>query len=122
MSHYDRAVTLDNGTIFFNGVAQQVLFADLNVTASGDTTVVAAVSDKKIRVVSIVFSTDTQTSVGWKSNSTILIQPMAFAQYGGMAINDLPYGFFVETVAGEALVANLTGTAAVRGSLLYALI
>ena len=95
-----------------------ILNAAINATASGDTTVVAALTNK-IRVISIVFTCGTQVAVAWKSGaSTTKIAAMSFAQYVGMNESYLP-GWFVETDAAEALVINLSGNANVRGMVNY---
>lgn len=117
--HIDRTVTLENGSVVLDGVAVSVSSAEINATASGDTTVVAAVPDKKIRVLMLLFSTSVQLDIGWKSNSTFLIHPMSFAQYGGVFADAMPYGFLFETAVGEALKINLSGSGNCRGTLNY---
>ena len=95
-----------------------VKFARINC-ASGDTTVVAAVSGKKIRALGITFSCAAAVGVSFKSGSTLLLGPMAFDVNGGMDSYRGSNGIFCETASGEALVMTLSGTAAVHGSLMY---
>ena len=93
--------------------------AKINATASGDTTVVSAVTGAKIRVISVVFTCSEQVNVAWKSGaSTTKINAMPWAALGGMAENFKP-GHFFETDSGEAAVINLSKTANVRGILNY---
>lgn len=93
-------------------------FARINC-ASGDTTVVAAVTGRKIRVVGITFSCAAAVGVSFKSNSTVLLGPMPFDTNGGMDSYRGTGGLFCETAVGEALVMTLSGTVAVQGGLMY---
>lgn len=93
--------------------------AAINATASGDTTVVALVSGKKLRAFSVLLTVSTQVDVAWKSGaSTTKIAAMSFPQYGGMNQDYLP-GWFMETDAGEPMVINLSENANVRGVVNY---
>jgi len=97
-----------------------IKWAEINATSSGDTSVIAAVSGKKIRVTAITLVCSAAVGVGWKSGSNIKINAMPFAQNGGMALEFVsPAHFFVETNAGEALIINLSVNSNVRGSLNY---
>ena len=97
-----------------------VKWDDINATASGDTTVVAAVSGKKIRVLQMGFSVSAAVNIAWKSGaSTTKIAARSFPANGGIESGDVSPGWVVETDAGEALVINLSGTANVRGQVNY---
>ena len=95
--------------------------ADINATASGDTTVVAAVANKKLRVISVgIFPVSAAVNISWKSGaSTTKIQPGTYVINEGFMLSDLSPGWFVETDSGEALVINLSATANVRGFVNY---
>jgi len=101
------------------GVAGKVKHAAIDIASSGDNTVVAAVSGKKLRVVSINFVCATAVTVTIKSGaSTSLTGGMAFGANGGIAPGIFPDGHF-ETAAGEAFVMNLSDAVSVDGWLKY---
>ncbi len=100
---------------------EEILHADINATASGDTTVVAASNAAEIRVLSVCFTVSAAVAVAWKSGSaTTKIAAMSFPTEGGMN-QDYRRGWFVETDMGESLVINLSGNANVRGIVNYIL-
>src|SRR3990167_8682384 len=90
----------------------QTKWAEINATASGDTTVVALVASKKIQVVQMGFSVSTAVDIAWKSGAaTTKINARSFATNGGMESGNVAPGKIVETDAGAALVINLSTTA-----------
>ena len=105
---------VDGNTVTTYAVKQ----ADINATSSGDTTVVAAVVGKKIQVTFVLLTCSAQVAVGWKSATTVLLNAMSFAQFGGRNQNYVP-GWFVEAAENEALIINLSGNANVRGVINY---
>ena len=97
-----------------------VKWAEINATASGDTTVVALVSGKKIRVIQLGFSVSAAVSIAWKSGaSTTKINARSFPAEGGHETGELSPGWFLETDAGEDLVINLSTAVTARGQLNY---
>ena len=95
--------------------------ANINVTLSGDTTIVALVSGKKIRVISYgIRPVSAATNISWKSGaSTTKIPVGTYAiNEGEMSGNLLP-GWFMETDSGEALVLNSSATANISGFVNY---
>ena len=106
------------GRVFIAGIASEVKQAKINATTSGETQVVAAVTGKKLRVISVIFTTSAAISIGWRSASNVKIDPMSFAQNGGMT-EQWRRGHFFETNTGEALNIYLSSNANVRGSLCY---
>jgi hypothetical protein len=105
-------------SISMQSPAQIFKFAKIDC-ASGDTTIVAAVSGSKIRVSGITFSCAAAVGVSFKSNSTLLLGPMAFDTNGGMDSYRGTSGIFCETLPGDALVMNASTTSHVYGSLMY---
>lgn len=98
----------------------EVKYAAVAVASSGDNTIVAAVSGKKIRVISYMLNAAAAVDAKWKSGAstdkTGLLY-MAAAGYG--AIGDYnPSGWF-ETAVGQALVLNLSAAVAVGGHISY---
>jgi hypothetical protein len=113
----DGATSLDAGSVYLSGFEYTVKNAEIN-TASGSTTVVAGVTDKKIRVLSIVFTLSSDSTVGWKSSSTWKINPMTFSAKGGMTFHPMA-GYFLETGASEDLVLVQGSSSDIRGTLNY---
>lgn len=107
--------TLQNGT-----TALTPKFAAIAASGSGATTIVAAVSSKKLRIVSYVLSFNAAVNAKWVSHTTTGTATGLI--YGGTN-SQVPSGFcpvgFFETVAGEALDLNLSGNVAVGGHLTY---
>lgn len=95
-------------------------FASIDIAASGDTTEVALVVGKKIRVLAYRFVSAGAVSVRFKSgastNLTGAMSTGAAGGGGGAAFN--PIGHF-ETASGEALVMNLSAAVQVSGHLCY---
>jgi hypothetical protein len=95
-------------------------FAKIVASASGATTVVAAVTSKKIRVLSYVLVAN--AAVNTKFQSHVTPTDLTGLEYlgsnGGVSAGFSPAGHF-ETVAGEALDINLSGAVAVGGHLTY---
>ena len=100
-------------------------FASISTSSSGDTTVVAAQPNRKIRVICYTVVAAGDVSVRFKSGaSTNLTGAMALATNGGAAPSGAgisPSGFvgLFETAVGEALVINLSAAVAVGGHLTY---
>lgn len=94
-------------------------YAAIDISAaSGDQTVVSAVSGKSIRVHSMEFVTDTATSITTKSGSNTISGAQAFAVNGGKVLPLNEAGWF-ETNKGEALILNSSNSATIGGSLVY---
>lgn len=93
--------------------------AVIDDTGGGDTTVVAAVSGKRIRVLGLAFAVGAADNVTFKSGSTALsgaIELLADSPY------ILPFTRFgwMETATGEALVFTVGATAGIDGHISYA--
>lgn len=93
-------------------------FALISASALGDNTIVAAVAGKKIKVTQYVMVATAAVAPRWKSGaSNNLSGAMSLAANG---IISTPGGkVLMETVAGEALVLNLSSAVAVNGHLVY---
>lgn len=92
--------------------------ASIVASASGDTSVVAAVTAKKIRVVSYVLTANGAVNAKFRSATTDITGLLYLAATGGIAAPFNPLGYF-ETVAAAALQINLSGAVAVGGHLTY---
>lgn len=93
-------------------------FAKIAAGSSGDNEVVAAVANKKIRVIALHFVVAGVVTVIWKSGSTAISGDENFAQNSGMHLAEVRFGHF-ETAAGEALNINLSGNVTVGGTITY---
>jgi hypothetical protein len=110
--------TQESNQMTASGTVVTPKFASISVAASGDNSVVAAVSSKKIRVLSYVLVADAAVAVKWRNGTTDISGAMSFAANGGAAPGYCPVGFF-ETSATAALQLNLSAAVGVRGHLTY---
>lgn len=102
-----------------NGTALTPKFAAISASSSGDNTVVAAVTSKKIRVLRWSLSSNGAVNAKWKSATAGDITGLRYMQqYGGGGGTLCEIGHF-ETTAGEALVLNLSAAVAVGGDITY---
>lgn len=102
-------------------------YAPINASASGDNTVVAAVSGRKIRVQNYTAVAAASVSVTWKSGANLISGAMPFAANGGAAPaaggpNANGSDGILECNLGEALIMNLSGAVLVAGHVKYELI
>lgn len=102
----------------------EVFKAAISAASSGDQQLVAAVTGKKIRVLSMQFLCTAAVTVGFESNGspdTALTGVMSFPDNGGMVLPHNPLGWF-ETNLSEALHITLGDAIQVSGSLTYQVI
>ena len=113
-------VASDDSVIYIAGTAYTVKRAVIHANTSGNNTIVAAVSGKKIRVIQLVLVVAGAMTVRFESaaDGTALTGQMAFAANGGMAPPFTPPGYF-ETASGELLNLELSAATYVDGWLLY---
>lgn len=115
------AVPVSGYLVDVNGVLLQVKHAVISASSSGDNTLVAAVTGKKLRVLSYSFVVTGAVTVRFESaaGGTALTGQMPFAAAGDCWSPGYdPHGHF-ETVAGELLNLELSGAVAVNGHLSY---
>ena len=95
-------------------------FAVINTSSTGDTTIVALVSGKVIRVLSYVIVADGAVAAKFTSGTagTALTGAMSLSANGGVAAPFNPVGHF-QTGSGVALVLNLGAAVGARGHLTY---
>ena len=113
-------VTQRSGWIYACGAHAPIKYAKISAASSGDNTLVAAVTGKKIRVLDVlIIATDAvTTSFESGASGTALTGDMSLAANGGYAPGFNPHGHF-ETVAGELLNLELGGAVQVDGWLIY---
>lgn len=91
----------------------------ISINAAGDSTLVAAVSGHRIRVVSLWLVSNGTTEVKFQSGaSSDLSGPLWLENQSKFDLSEAEYGHF-ETVEGEALTINLTTKIRLGGSLTY---
>lgn len=91
---------------------------------NGDNTLVAAVTGKRIRVLSVILiMTGTAVTIRFESGAggTALTGQMQPTQGGGFVLPHNPYGWF-ETAASTLLNLELSGAQSVDGCLTYVLV
>lgn len=113
------AVFEENERIALNGVSYRVKQAAINITANTDTTIVAAVTQKKLRVLSISLTSSVITDITFKSGANTLISAMSIDKRSSLTENYGPYGYLTETNVGEAFILNSSGGGNVRGLINY---
>lgn len=97
-----------------------IKYAAIDVATSGDNTLKAAVSGRRIRVLSVFMIAAGAVNVRFESDAggTALTGQMNLAANGGFVLNFNPAGWF-ETNAGELLNLELSGAVSVDGALTY---
>lgn len=113
-------VSLESSSMYNGTTALTPKFAVISASSSGNNTIVAAVTSKKIRVLGYVLVANGAVNVKFQSaaGGTDKTGLLYLAANGGVASNFSPVGLF-ETVAGELLNLNLSGAVAVGGHLVY---
>ena len=96
---------------------QDVLYAPINATASGDTQIVAGVSGKRIRVIAYAIVASATVNVKFRSNTTDITGAMRIVEGGGIA-HAYDQGLF-QTAVSESLNINLSNNATVGGYVVY---
>lgn len=94
--------------------------APISASSSGDNTIVPAVTGKKIVVKGVVVVAAGTVSVKWRSGSTDKTGAVPLVANGGYVLPVSTVGW-LETVAGEALVLNLSGAVLAAGHIVYTL-
>jgi hypothetical protein len=102
-----------------------MLYANVTVTASGDTIIIPAVAGKKVRLHEYVVITDADVIFTWKDTAgTSLSGPLPLASYGGISSApgagsyQTPFGL-METSPNAGLVINLSGAVNIGGHITY---
>lgn len=111
----------ETNTIYNGATALTPKFQKIVASSSGATTIVAAVTSKKIRVLAWDVVVNAAVNFKWQSHVTPTDLTGLYynaGQGGGVARAFIPVGYF-ETIAGEALDINLSGAVAVGGVLTY---
>lgn len=102
------------------GIQSEVQYAIIDAATSGDNTLVAAVTGRKIRVVSLYLVASGAVTARFESDAsgTALSGQMQLAANGVLALPYNPSGWF-QTASGELLNLELSGAVSVDGGLSY---
>lgn len=114
------AVQLSSDYIVVGSRNLPIKFAKINAATSGDNTLVAAVSGKKIRVVSLFYIAAGTVNTRFESatGGTALTGQMNHVASSGVSLSFNETGWF-ETIAGELLNLELSAAISVDGCLSY---
>ena len=99
-------------------------YAVIEVTATGDSTIIPALAGKVIRVLDYVITSNNNTNLIWKSSGGTAVSGTLYMGIHGSVIGvagyQLPSGMFglFETLPGEGLVLN-NSAGSVGGHLTY---
>lgn len=83
--------------------------AHIDVASSGENTIVSAVTGSKIRVLSILVSSDSQENVEILDGTGGSVLQKFYLAANGTVTESAAQGWLIETSAGNALIANLSG-------------
>ncbi len=110
----------DSTQIFADKVARTPKFAKIDAASSGDNTIVAAVTGKKIRVVALFVVAAGAVNVAFESGAggTALTGQMNLTTNSGFVLDYNPVGWF-ETASATLLNLELSGAISVDGALTY---
>lgn len=105
------------------GPSDIVRWNNASATTSGDNTIIAAVTGRKIRVLSFYMWAASSVNLKWTSSTTSDLTKLFYMATGelGKVFPMNEAGWF-ETVAGELLGANLSGSVIVSTGGVYILI
>lgn len=114
------AASPETGSVFNGATALTPKFAVIDAASSGDNTIVAAVSSKKIRVLSLFLIASGAVTARFESGAsgTALTGQATLAANGGFVLPFNPVGWF-ETASNTLLNLELSGAVSVDGSLSY---
>ena len=113
-------VTLDSNQMSTAGTIVTPKFAAIALSASGNTTVVAAVASKKLRVLALSMVANGTVNIKFQTGTggTDLTGLYYLIANTGAVLPFNPAGWF-ETASGVLLNANLSAAIAIGGSLTY---
>ena len=106
--------------ILADGTTAALKYAVINASASGNNTLVAGVTGKKIRVISLFYMSAGTVNVTFQSGAggTALTGAIAHTAQTGVVLNENFTGWF-QTLAGALLNVNLSAAISIAGSLSY---
>jgi hypothetical protein len=115
------SASLETGTLYSGTTALTPKFVKIAASSSGNNTLVAAVTSKKLRVLAFNFTGNGAVNVKFQDGASGTDMTGLYyiaAAGGGISVPFNPLGWF-ETTANTLLNLNLSGAVAVGGSLVY---
>jgi hypothetical protein len=119
MANVEQIISTPKVASLFDSSLLTIKRAIISASASGNTSVVAAVTGKKIAVLSYNYMANGAVNVKFQSSNTSDISGLAYLIANTGKVCDHNPGIWFETVAGEALNINLSAAIAVGGELTY---
>lgn len=118
------AASPETATLFNGATPLTPKFAAIGVAASGENTLVAAVTGKQIRVLALAIVATSAISVFFDNATNGAIfggstNKIALAANGSLVLPFSPLGWFQTGTVNEALRINLSAATAVAGGLVY---
>lgn len=110
--------TIETNQMVYGGTVATPKFASISCASSGDNSIVASVSSKKIRILSYVIVADGTVAVKWRNGTSDITGAMALVVNTGVSSGFCPVGH-CETAVTTALNLNLSAAVGVRGHLTY---
>lgn len=98
-----------------------VAYGVVNVSSSGDTTLVAAVPGKRIMLLGYSLMANGAVNAHFRSATTPITGTAYFNAAGAGKVNPVSARGWARTAVGEALALNLSGAVAVGGEIVYAI-
>jgi len=96
-------------------------YAAIAASTLGDNTVVAATAGKKIQVERFVITSSGTVNAKWRSGTTDISGLFYLVANSGATCPGFGAEYWLETVAGQALVLNLSAAVPVGGIVVYEL-
>lgn len=113
------AAYLATDAIMFNKTVSLTPYYDkISASSSGNTTIVSAVTNKKIRVLSYVIQASAAVNIKFRSGSSDITGTLYCAANSIISVPFSPVGYF-ETSMGSSLSINLSDDVAIGGHLTY---
>lgn len=111
--------SLESSQMTAAGTVLTPLFASINISTSGDNTIVTSPGAKVLRVLSYVLVADSAVAVKWGDTTPAYSSgAMSLAANGGVCAPFSPVGH-VQTASAKGIVLNLSAAVGVRGHLTY---
>ena len=117
MANVDEQYT-NFGGVLYNGKFYNIQWQPINITSSGNTIIIPAISSKIFRIISILFSSSLSRNVQLQSGSTIVIPNLNLGSNFPYFINAYP-GYIMDTTIGQAFIINYSGSGTLGGFVNY---
>jgi len=116
----DGSIQQTSGSLLYDSQGNQLIpqFASISVSSAGDSQLVAAVANKRIRVINYALMANGTVNVKFRGGADDKTGLLYLVANAGVAPGEARYGHF-QTGLGQALNINLSAAIAVGGHLTY---